>query len=164
MDELLKPDIGLMFWTAVNFLILAFLLAKFAWKPLMKALDEREKKIREDIACANKAKEDAQAIKKELEQSLADAAQESSKRLKEASEAGLKQREIIIAQAKEDAQTLISQAKAEIESETQKAIEAVKKEVVDTTLLAAKKIIGKEADKSSNEQLIEDLLKDIKVK
>ena len=99
-----------------------------------------------------------------MEQSLADAAQENSKRLKEASEAGLKQREIIIAQAKEDAQNLISQAKAEIESETQKAIEAVKKEVVDTTLLAAKKIIGKEADRSSNEQLIEDMLKDIKVK
>lgn len=164
MDKLLQPDIGLMFWTALNFLILAFLLAKFAWKPLMKALDDRERKIKEDIASANKAKEDAQAIKQELEKSLADAAQESSKRLQEASQAGLKQRETIIAQAKEDAQTLISQAKAEIEAETQKAIEAVKKEVVDMTLLAAKKIIGKEADKASNEQLIEDLLKDIKVK
>jgi len=164
MDKLLQPDIGLMFWTAVNFLILAFLLAKFAWKPLMKALDDRERKIKEDIASANKAKEDAQAIKRDLEKSLADAAQESSKRLKEASETGLKQRDAIIAQAKEDAQTLISQAKAEIEAETQKAIEAVKKEVVDTTLLAAKKVIGKEADKASNEQLIEDLLKDIKVK
>lgn len=164
MDKLLQPDIGLMFWTAVNFLILAFLLAKFAWKPLMKALDDREKKIKDDIAGAHKAKEDAEAVKKQLEQTLAAAAEESSKRLKEASEAGLKQKESIIAQAKEEAQTLISQAKAEIEAETQKAIEAVKKEVVDTTLLAAKKVIGKEADKASNEQLIEDLLKDIKVK
>ena len=164
MDKLLQPDIGLMFWTAVNFLLLAFLLAKFAWKPLMKALDDREKKIKEDIASAQKAKEEAKAIKKELEQSLAQAADESSKRLKEASEAGLKQRESIIAQAKQDAQTLISQAKAEIEAETQKAIQAVKKEVVDTTLLAAKKVIGKEADRASNEKLIEDLLKDIKTK
>ena len=48
MDKLLQPDIGLMFWTALNFLILAFLLAKFAWKPLMKALDDRERKIKED--------------------------------------------------------------------------------------------------------------------
>ena len=48
MDKLLQPDIGLMFWTALNFLILAFLLAKFAWKPVMKALDDRERKIKEE--------------------------------------------------------------------------------------------------------------------
>ena len=59
MDSLLKPDIGLMFWTIVNFLLLAFLLAKFAWKPLMNALDSREKQIAEDVAGAHKAKEDA---------------------------------------------------------------------------------------------------------
>lgn len=164
MDSLLKPDIGLMFWTIVNFLLLAFLLAKFAWKPLMNALDSREKQIAEDVAGAHKAKEDAETIKKQLEKTLADTAKESSNRIKEASQAGEQQRQAIIAQAKDEAQNLINQAKAEIEAETQKAIEAVKKEVVDTTMLAARKVIGKEADKAANEQLIEDLLKDIKVK
>ena len=66
MDALIKPDIGLMFWTIVNFLLLAFLLAKFAWKPLIKALDDREKQIAEDISGARKAKEDAETIKKQL--------------------------------------------------------------------------------------------------
>lgn len=164
MDSLLKPDTGLMFWTIVNFLILAFLLAKFAWKPLIKALEAREKQIAQDVAGAHKAKEDAEAIKKQLEQTLADTAKESSQRIKEASLAGEQQRQSIIAQAKDEAQNLIKQAKAEIEAETQKAIEAVKKEVVDTTMLAAKKVIAKEADRASNEKLIEDLLKDIKVK
>ncbi|MDD6173201.1 MAG: F0F1 ATP synthase subunit B [Elusimicrobiaceae bacterium] len=164
MDSLLKPDIGLMFWTIVNFLLLAFLLAKFAWKPLMNALDSREKQIAEDVAGAHKAKEDAETIKKQLEKTLADTAKESSNRIKEASQAGEQQRQAIIAQAKDEAQNLINQAKAEIEAETQKAIEAVKKEVVDTTMLAARKVIGKEADKAANEKLIEDLLKDIKVK
>lgn len=164
MDSLLKPDIGLMFWTIVNFLLLAFLLAKFAWKPLMKALDAREKQIAEDVAGAHKAREDAETIKKQVEKTLADTAMESSNRIKEASQAGEQQRQAIIAQAKDEAQNLINQAKAEIEAETQKAIEAVKKEVVDTTMLAARKVIGKEADKAANEKLIEDLLKDIKVK
>lgn len=164
MDSLLKPDIGLMFWTIVNFLLLAFLLAKFAWKPLMNALDAREKQIAEDVAGAHKAKEDAETIKKQVEKTLADTAMESSNRIKEASQAGEQQRQAIIAQAKDEAQNLINQAKAEIEAETQKAIEAVKKEVVDTTMLAARKVIGKEADKAANEKLIEDLLKDIKVK
>ena len=95
---------------------------------------------------------------------MADTAKESSNRIKEASQAGEQQRQAIIAQAKDEAQNLINQAKAEIEAETQKAIEAVKKEVVDTTMLAARKVIGKEADKAANEKLIEDLLKDIKVK
>lgn len=164
MDSLLKPDIGLMFWTIVNFLLLAFLLAKFAWKPLMNALDAREKQIAEDVAGAHKAREDAETIKKQVEKTLADTAMESSNRIKEASQAGEQQRQAIIAQAKDEAQNLINQAKAEIEAETQKAIEAVKKEVVDTTMLAARKVIGKEADKVANEKLIEDLLKDIKVK
>ncbi len=164
MDALIKPDIGLMFWTIVNFLLLAFLLAKFAWKPLMKSLDDREKQIAEDISGARKAKEDAETIKKQLEQTLADTAKESSKRIKEASEAGEQQRQTIIAQAKDEAQNLISQAKTEIEAETQKAIAAVRKELVDTTMLAARKVIGKETDKAVNEKLIEDLLKDIKAK
>ena len=164
MDALLKPDIGLMFWTVVNFLLLAFLLAKFAWKPLMKALDDREKQIAEDIRGARKAKEDAEAVKKQLEQTLADTAKESSKRITEAAAAGEKQRQTIIAQAKEDAQNLISQAKSEIEAETQKAISAVRKELVDTTMLAAKKVIGKEADKKVNERLIKDMLEEMKVK
>ncbi len=164
MDSLLKPDIGLMFWTIVNFLLLAFLLAKFAWKPLMNALDAREKQIAEDVAGAHKAREDAETIKKQVEKTLADTAMESSNRIKEASQAGEQQRQAIIAQAKDEAQNLINQAKAEIEAETQKAIEAVKKEVVDTTMLAARKVIGKEADKAANKKLIEDLLKDIKVK
>lgn len=164
MDSLLKPDIGLMFWTIVNFLLLAFLLAKFAWKPLMNALDAREKQIAEDVAGAHKAREDAETIKKQVEKTLADTAMESSNRIKEASQAGEQQRQAIIAQAKDEAQNLINQAKAEIEAETQKAIEAVKKEVVDTTMLAARKVIGKEADQAANEKLIEDLLKDIKVK
>ncbi len=164
MDSLLKPDIGLMFWTIVNFLLLAFLLAKFAWKPLMNALDAREKQIAKDVAGAHKAREDAETIKKQVEKTLADTAMESSNRIKEASQAGEQQRQAIIAQAKDEAQNLINQAKAEIEAETQKAIEAVKKEVVDTTMLAARKVIGKEADKAANEKLIEDLLKDIKVK
>lgn len=164
MDSLLKPDIGLMFWTIVNFLLLAFLLAKFAWKPLMNALDAREKQIAEDVAGAHKAREDAETIKKQVEKTLADTAMESSNRIKEASQAGEQQRQAIIAQAKDEAQNLINQAKAEIEAETQKAIEALKKEVVDTTMLAARKVIGKEADKAANEKLIEDLLKDIKVK
>jgi len=164
MDELLKPDKGLMFWTIVNFLILAFLLAKFAWKPLLKSLKEREDKISNDVASAKQAKNEAQRIQKELEARLDSIAKESSAKLKEAAALGAKEREAILSAAKAEAHTLIDQARVEIEAQTEKAIEAVKKEVVNTTMLAVKKVIGKEADAQTNAKLVEDLLKDIKVK
>lgn len=164
MDALLKPDTGLMFWTIVNFLILAFLLAKFAWKPLLKSLKEREDKIANDVASAQQARNEAQRIQKELEASLESIAKESSAKLKEAAALGAKEREAILSAAKAEAHTLINQARAEIEAQTEKAVEAVKKEVINTTMLAVKKVIAKEADAQTNAKLVEDLLKDIKVK
>ncbi len=164
MDALLKPDTGLMFWTIVNFLILAFLLAKFAWKPLLKSLKEREDKIANDVASAQEAKTEAQRIQKELEARLESIAKESSAKLKEAAALGAKEREAILSAAKAEAHTLINQARAEIEAQTEKAVEAVKKEVINTTMLAVKKVIAKEADAKTNAKLVEDLLKDIKVK
>lgn len=164
MDELLKPDKGLMFWTIVNFLLLAVLLAKFAWKPLLKSLKEREDKIANDVSSAQKARQEAEKIQKDIEARLESIAKESSAKLKEAAALGAQQKEQILADAKAEAQALISQARAEIEAQTEKAVEAVKKEVINTTMLAVKKVIGKEADASTNAQLVEDLLKDIKVK
>jgi len=164
MDSLLKPDIGLMFWTIVNFLILVFLLAKFAWKPLLKSLQAREDKIAGDVASAQQARQEAQKIQQELEKRLENLAKESSAKLKEAAALGAKEREEILASAKAEAQTLISQARADIQVQTEKAVEAVKKEVIDTTMLAVKKVIGKEVDAKTDAQLVEDLLKDIKVK
>lgn len=164
MDALLKPDTGLMFWTIVNFLILAFLLAKFAWKPLLKSLKEREDKIANDVASAQQARTDAQRIQKELEARLESIAKESSAKLKEAAALGAKEREAILAAAKAEAHTLINQARAEIEAQTEKAVEGVKKEVINTTMLAVKKVIAKEADAQTNAKLVEDLLKDMKVK
>src|SRR5574344_940512 len=112
MDALLKPDTGLMFWTIVNFLILAFLLAKFAWKPLLKSLKEREDKIANDVASAQQARNEAQRIQKELEARLESIAKESSAKLKEAAALGAKEREAILSAAKAEAHTLINQARA----------------------------------------------------
>lgn len=164
MDALLKPDIGLIFWTIVNFLILAILLKVFAWKPILSALEARENKIASDVASAQNAKEASEKIKQDLQAQLDNVARESSARLKEVAAAGEKEKERLLVLAKGEAQNLIDQARVEIEAQTAKAIEAVKKEVVNTTMLAVKKVIGKEADTKTNSQLVEDLLKDIKVK
>jgi F-type H+-transporting ATPase subunit b len=162
MDALLKPDIGLTFWTVVNFLILAFILAKFAWKPMVSALDKREKQIASDIENAKKANADAQKIKDDLKGELDKLAKESSVKIKEAAEFGEREKQRILQAAKEQAQTLINQARVQIGTETNKAVEALRNEVVNITMQAVKKVIGKEVDEKTNAQMVEDLLKDIK--
>ncbi|MDR0953711.1 MAG: F0F1 ATP synthase subunit B [Elusimicrobiota bacterium] len=164
MEALLQPDIGLTFWTMVNFLILAFLLAKFAWKPVVNSLENREKKIAADVSSAQSAREEAEKIKKDLEAKMESLAKETSAKLKEAAALAEQEKQKLLVAAKGEAGALIDQARAQIEADTNKAIEAVKKEVVNTTMLAVKKVIGKEADAKTNAQLVEDLLKDIKAK
>ena len=164
MDKLLEPNSGLIFWTVVNFLILVFLLAKFAWKPVIKTLDEREKKIKDDISSAQAARDEAQKIKQEMEAKLEDISSQSIQKLKEAQEIADGEKQKIIDEANKQACTIIQQAKAEIAGETQKAIETLKVQMADTTLLALKKIITKQEDETASRKQVEAVLKGIEEK
>ena len=162
MDQLLKPDLGLIFWTIVNFTLLALLLAKFAWKPLIKAIEERERKIANDIISAQNAKDEAKQIEADLKRELENSSKAAALRLEEATKAAQKEREQILQDAQKSAQEIVARAKEEINLETQKAISEVKKELVDTALLAAKKIVAKESDVKTNTEMVEELLEEIK--
>ncbi len=164
MDALLKPEVGLIFWTIVNFAILAFLLAKFAWKPVIRALEARERKIANDVQSAQQAKDEAQKIKEELQTHLDDISRQSAAKLQEASALGESERQRILQEAKDSAQNLVEQAHRQITAQTQKALDAARKDIVDLTMLAVKKVIGKEPDAKAGSRLVEDLLKDIKSK
>ena len=145
MEALLKPDLGLIFWTIVNFTLLALLLAKFAWKPLINAIEAREKKIADDIMSAQNARDEAKQIEENLKRELENSSKAAALRLEEATKSAQKEREQILQDAQKSAQEMIARAKEEIDLQTQKAINEVKKELVDTTLLTAKKIVAKES-------------------
>ncbi len=162
MDKLLQPDFGLMFWTIVNFTLLALLLTKLAWRPLVNALEKREKQIKDDVSSAQKAREDAQKIQQQLQAQMEASAKEASAKINEAKALGEKQKDAILQEAKTQSAQLINAAKQQIEADTQKAIAAVRAEVVNTTMLAVKKVIGKEADAKTSAQLVDELLADIK--
>jgi len=162
MEKLLQPDLGLIFWTIVNFTLLALLLAKFAWKPIISAIEAREKKVADDIAAAQNAKEEAKKIEENLKRELENSSKNAALRLEEATKAAQKEREQILQEAQNRAQNLIVRAKEEINFETQKAIAEVKKEIADTTLLAAKKIVAKESNLQTNKAMVEELLNEIK--
>ena len=162
MEKLLQPDLGLIFWTIVNFSRLALLLAKFAWKPIISAIEAREKKVADDIAAAQNAKEEAKKIEENLKRELENSSKNAALRLEEATKAAQKEREQILQDANNQAQNLVARAKEEINLETQKAIAEVRKEFADTALLAAKKLVAKESNMQTNKAMVEELLNEIK--
>jgi len=164
MEGLLKPEWGLIFWTVVNFLILAFLLAKFAWKPVIAALEARENKIASDIENARKANEDAQKIRAELQAKIDEIAADSMAKIQQAAALGAQEKQKILEGARKEAQALIEQAKQDIEIQTGKAVEALRAEIGAAAMVAVKKIIDKEADAKTSAKLVDDFLKDIKKK
>ena len=164
MKTLLEPNFGLVFWTIVNFFILVVLLAKFAWKPIIKMLDAREEKIKNDISSAQEARAQAQKIKQEMEAKLEDISKQSFQKLKEAQIFANEEKQKIIAEATKQAGAMFEQAKAEIAGETQKAIEALKAQMADTTMLALKKIITEQENKNTSRKQVEAVLKEIEEK
>ncbi len=155
---------GLFFWQLIILLIVIFILGKFAWKPIINALEERENGITDALASAEKAKLEMARLTNENDQLLKEAREERDNILKEAKV--LKDK--IVAEAKEVAQVegakLVEQAKREIEDQKIKAMAEVKNQVSSLALDIARKVLTKEfEDQNKQEALVSDLLKDVKL-
>lgn len=160
--ELVKPGIGLIFWMVITFSILLFILAKFAWKPIMTALRERESNIENALASAQKAKEEMAALTATNEKMLAEARIERDKLLKEARET----KDAIINEAKtragSEADRLIASARQTIQNEKMAAINELKNQVASMSIEIAEKILRHElANDEKQKALIGTLLKDV---
>ena len=164
MNKLLTPDFGLMFWTAVNFLLLVFLLGKFAWKPMIKALEDRENKIAQDKKDAQDARDAAVKIKAELEARLENIAKEAQEKMRSVEALAAAEKDNIIKEAKRTSAVIVDQAKVEIEAQKNAALQDVKKEIADIAVSAARKIAAVKVDAAADEQLIKNTLKDIEGK
>ncbi len=162
--ELVTPEIGLVFWTTVSFLILFFLLAKFAWKPIMGAIGEREKSIEDALLKAEAAKEEMARLTSENEALLKQARAERDLILKEAKQV----KDQIIGEAKLSAQTegnkIIEKAKAEINNQKAIAMADVKNQIATLSLDIAEKILRQQfEDKQKQNELVASLLKEVKL-
>ena len=157
--DLVTPDIGLIFWTTISFAILYFILAKFAWKPILGAVTEREKSIKDALSAAEKAKEEMANLKADNEKILNEAKLQRESLLKEAREIKSKIIADAESEATEKANKLIKSAKTAIENEKSAAMKELKNTVVDLSLDIAEKLLSKElADKSKQVENIQDIL------
>ncbi|MRJ08185.1 F0F1 ATP synthase subunit B [Ornithobacterium rhinotracheale] len=165
MDKLINDfSVGLFFWVTLLFLILMFVLRKFAWKPILTAIEERENGIEEALLQAEKAREEMKALKAENEQIMQQAREESDAMLKEAK--AMKEREVEAAKeiAKTEADKIIEAARRTIESEKNLAIAEVKDQVASLSLQVAEKVLRdnlKSEDQQKN--LVDKLINEIKL-
>ena len=155
---------GLFVMQLVILVILIFLLAKFAWKPILKSLDERESGIEEALEAAKNAREEMQNLQSDNERLVKEARAERDAMMKEAREI----KDKMIADAKEDAKEvttkLIENAQASIVQEKQAAIADLKKQVAELSIGIAESVIKKElSSKKDQLELVEGILKDVKL-
>ena len=162
--SLLTPGLGFFVWTLVAFLIVLFLLKKFAWKPILKSLNERESNIANSIASAEKVKAEMAQMQNENEALLAKAREERAQLLKEARET----KDKIINEAKEQAKIesarIVADAQAAIEAQKMAAIIDVKNQVGKLVIEVSEKILRKElANKEAQEAHIKGLVDEVKL-
>ena len=165
MEKLINDfSFGLFFWQTLIFLLLIFLLKKFAWKPILDAVNEREEGIKNALLSAENAKKEMQNLKSDNEKLLADARVERDIMLKEAREI----KDKIVSEAKDEAQVqagkMIEQAKAAINSEKNAAMAELKNQVSSLSIEIAEKVLRSElTDKASQTKLVEKMLGDVKL-
>ncbi|MBW4888398.1 F0F1 ATP synthase subunit B [Mucilaginibacter sp. HMF5004] len=162
--ELVTPEIGLVFWTTVSFLILLFILGKFAWGPILLAITERETSIETALSRAEAAKEEMARLTSENDALLKEARIERDNILREAK----KMKDQIVSDAKETANKegarLIEKARIEIDNQTAIAMAQVKDQVASLSIEIAEKILQKQfEDQSKQDALVADLLKQVKL-
>lgn len=164
MENLLKPDFGVLLLTVCNFLLLVYLLKKFAWGPVIGALEKREQQIETDKKNAADARKSAEELKKELDDRLTQISKEAAQKIAEAVKIGETQRDQILAQAKEQADRLVEQAKAQIEAEKTKALADVRGEIASISLLAASRVVERDLKDDTADKIVAQVLKEVQQK
>ena len=166
MEKLLSEfSLGLFFWQLLLFVALLLLLKKFAWKPILDAVNERETSIKDSLSAAQKARDEMQAVQADNKRILKEARAERDALLSEAKKASTQ----MINQAKEDAKVeaekITAQAQEMIQNEKKAAINELKNQVAQLSVDIAEKVLQTELkDKATQEKLVEELVKEIAVK
>lgn len=162
--KLLTPDLGLFVWMLLAFTVVLIILAKFAWKPIVSALKERETGIADSLAQAEKVKAEMAQLQSDNEALLQKAQEERAQLLKEAREARDRMINEAKEQAKVEANKIIAEAQAAIQHQKNAAITDVKNQVGSLVIEVATKVLGRElSNQGEQEKFIQDLTKDIKL-
>jgi F-type H+-transporting ATPase subunit b len=153
-----EVNFGLFFWTWLVFIALFLLLKKFAWPPIVRLTEERERNIQRQLDDAERANAEAKEMLEQQRQLLASSKEEARALMAEAKVHAGKEREQLLAKTREEQDAILERAKREIETERERALAILRKETVDLSLAAASKLIQARLDAESDRKIVEDYL------
>lgn len=164
MEALIKPESGLMIWTIGIFAVLVVLLAKTAWAPLIRSVEERERSLRHDREAAEKARAEAEKIKAELEARLTALKAEVEARLEEARQTAAREREQVIEHALKSGAMMLETARKEIEAQRAELARELRGRVTEMAFMAAEKVLARTVDQKANAEIVDKFLKELETK
>ena len=160
-NPLVQPDPGLFIWTIFTFLVLLALLSKFAWRPLLQALETRQEMIKKSLDDAEQAKTELQQVQEESNRIVAKARVDADAIITASRADAAKLQEELRAKARTEADGIIKNAERQIQQQTDQSLAQIRGEAVDLSLMIASKLIQRNLSKEDNDTLIEDALKQI---
>jgi F-type H+-transporting ATPase subunit b len=160
-NPLVQPDPGLYIWTIATFLILLGLLARFAWRPLLDALEQRQQVIRKSLDDARQARQELEQVKTDAARLLSEARVEAGEIVSRTRSEAARFAEEMKVKARADAEALVKRAEREIEMQTARAMENIRRETVELSVAIASKILRRDISKEDNERLLNDTLKEM---
>ena len=158
---LVSPNVGLMIWTLLSFLVAYLVLRKYAWPAITAALDKRQHAIEESIDVAERTRADAQKILDEYRERLREARAQADEIVARARKAGEVHEREALEKAKIQREELLEQTRRDIEAETRRAIQEIRNEVADLTVLATEKVTRKSLDDADQRRLVEEALNEL---
>ena len=160
-NPLVQPDPGLFIWTILTFLVLVALLAKFAWRPLLQALESRQESIRKSLDDAQKAKQELERLHAESAEIIRQSRVEADAIVTRSRGDAERLREEMKQKARAEADAIVKNAERQIQLETGRAIQQIRREAVDLSVMIASKLIQRNLTKEDNGRLIEEALKQV---
>ena len=160
-NPLVQPDPGLFIWTIVTFLVLLALLSKFAWRPLLKALESRQAAIKKSLDDAQLARQELERLQQESAQIIRQARLDGEAVIAQSRSDADRLRSELTQKAREEANTIIRRAEQQIQLETRQALQHIRHEAVDLSVMIASKLLERNVSKEDDQRLIEETLKQI---
>ena len=160
-NPLVQPDPGLFIWTILTFLVLVALLAKFAWRPLLQALESRQDSIRKSLDDAQKAKQDLERLHAESAEIIRQSRVEADAIVTRSRGDAERLREEMKQKARAEADAIVKNAERQIQLETGRAVQQIRREAVDLSVMIASKLIQRNLTKEDNDRLIAEAMRQV---
>lgn len=164
MNPLVQPDPGLFIWTILTFLVLVGLLARFAWRPLLEALERRQAMITKSLDEAQRARQELERLQRESAEMMRQARVEAEGIVSRSRSDAEALREELKQKSRAEAAAIVKNAEKQIQIETARAIQQIRNETIDLSVAIASKILRRQVSKEDHEGLIEETLKQVETR